>query len=140
MAYIISGSVPGSGFHNDNITSLLEDLTETIAARYQRPPGFASNRTRSLPGQSSANKALLANIEVHKAKLAALETSDWMLETFRKVTVNRHEWPPADKSEENPLSYSDIRERKRKSDLDFEQPSRLPRQRETFSSHVEEDD
>jgi len=62
-----------------------------------------------MPGQNATNQTMAATAAAHQEKLKALETSDWMLKTFRSVTANRREWPPADKSEKNPLSCLDIR-------------------------------
>jgi len=97
--FLIGAEILASGFRNNNIVSLLAVLTKTIAARYEAPP-IQFDMYLSMPGQNFTDQITAASAAAHQEKLKALETSDWILETFRKVTANRRAWPPADKSEE----------------------------------------
>ena len=67
--------------------------------------------------------------------LAALETSDWMLEVFREIIANPDDWPKDDKSVANELSYTTLPGRKRKSESQFCDSS--SRQRPRYSSALE---
>jgi hypothetical protein len=111
-AHIASGTVPWSGFHNDFIVSLLSVLTETVAARYEGAPTEQKQFLRR-PWQKSTEP----DDATRQAKLALLETSDFMLGTFREVTQDRDTWPADDKSVTNELLATPISGRKRKSDI-----------------------
>ena len=124
--YLLGGEVPKIGFRQPILQKLLEDLTTTLAVRYEgRPP---DGRRAEQDDEQRQLNILLTNR--YKRRLAAIQSSDWMLDMFTKAVANRNIWSQHDKSVENRLSYKASRGRKRKSD-NF---GSLPRQRQRFSS------
>jgi hypothetical protein len=127
MAYLMSGLVPKSGFRHPLLPALLKELTETCAVRYEeRPP----DETDNVDEEENQLNALLR--KKYEQRLAALGSSDWMLETFRKA-LDGGGWPENDESRPNRLAAREIRGRKRKP---ADEVSRVPQQRMRFASPV----
>jgi hypothetical protein len=82
---LISGAIPRSGFHNHKVTALLRALTLTVAARYEED---LSSENEDFE-QEATEDTLVKAAAKRQAKLAALETSDWMLRKLRESTANR---------------------------------------------------
>ncbi|KAF9479142.1 hypothetical protein BDN70DRAFT_984982 [Pholiota conissans] len=81
-------------FEHGPLLSLLEELTETCAARYEE---FLLPLN---PGKLSAWKAL--QIADHKERLERLATSEWIIDLFAEY-LKSPLWPKDDKAVENPL-------------------------------------
>jgi hypothetical protein len=131
-SYLISSEVLRSGFHNRKVASLLRVLTQTVAARYEEAP-TEDDGTSPTADLQQLNALLTARQKKH---LEALETSDWMLNTFRRATENGDAWPTDDGSVENQVLYARLPGRKRKSDFHSDQS----RQKLRFPSALEMED
>src|ERR1700722_1171102 len=122
---LVSGEIPKIGFRQPILQKLLEDLTTTLAVRYEgRPPDDGrAEQDDDNPEQRQFN-ILLKNR--YQRRLAVRIGCCICLPSV----ANRNMWPQHDKSVENRLSYKASRGRKRKSD-NF---GSLPRQRQRFLS------
>jgi hypothetical protein len=123
--YLIGGEVWKSGFRNRTMASLLQVLTRTVATRYEAAPtGRDEDQGLNfrLPGPESTHHTVMENVARYQARLAALETSDWMLQTFREATSNPDAWPTNDESVQNEMVFPPPPVLKRKSDIDSDRP------------------
>src|ERR1700722_4827181 len=103
-SYLVSGEIPKIGFRQPILQKLLEDLTTTLAVRYEgRPPDDRrAEQDDDNPEQHQLNILLKKR---YQRRLAAIQSSDWMLDMFTKAVANRNMWPQHDKIVENRLSY-----------------------------------
>ena len=141
--YLIGGEVLNSGFRHPILPTLLKDLTATCAVRYKDHPSdedLAEFHKMCLEQPQMLEVGFVRNSAVaqYERRMAALETSDWMLATLAKALANYNTWPLHDKSVANPLFRRVPRGRKRKSD-DGDIMPELPQQRMRFSLPIPED-
>jgi hypothetical protein len=110
---------------DQNIHTLLGELTTTMAFCYARQP-LEEERTEYLQTQEPKNlsnsllqgmaRQSFAGQYIHAEN--ALNSHEWMLDTFSKALTDRDKWFPHVLSKENPIIKETTRGRKRKSSLD----------------------
>jgi hypothetical protein len=115
-SYIITGSVLDARFNHPIAPSLLRQLLQTFAVRYQPLPSTNDDDTEESEEEDIRPRRR------YKRKEAKLSTSDWMLGKFNAALSDRESWPVADRSAENPLSQEPIPDRERKSQIDSLKP------------------
>jgi hypothetical protein len=122
--FMIARTIKKSGFHHPILPKLFQDLTEVYAVRYDEPPSDADiaefHRLRAEdPAMAKAMEHYGAKVPEYERKMAALGSSDWMLQRFTEALADVKLWPPGDKSQMNQLSYEPIPGRKRKAEHEF---------------------
>jgi hypothetical protein len=143
MAYLVAGVVPKSGFHHPILPMLLTELTGTCAVRYEkRPSDKELEAYRELQAQQSdmLRNPLVQNsaAAMYERKIAALQSSDWMMKTLNEALADISVWPSDDRAIPNPLYHPKPRGRKRKSD-DGDVMTDVPTQRMRFTAPIPED-
>jgi hypothetical protein len=116
--YILTNEIPmRSGFKNQTIRDLLEELNYTFAARYLKLQLDSHKHGRT---ESNKHKALRLQYEEEYPKLSS---SDWMVKLFKDAIANESAWPSDDASRKNANASQPIRERKRKTTSEVALPS-----------------
>jgi hypothetical protein len=140
--YLIGAQIVKSDFQHPILPSLLEEITSTCAVRYEkRPSDKELEAYHELQAQHSdlLQNPLVLNsaAAMYERKMAALESSDWMIKTLNEALADVSAWPSEDRAVPNPLYHHKPRGRKRKSD-DGDVMLDMPRQRMRFAAPIPE--
>jgi hypothetical protein len=121
--------------HRLYLDKLIDELTETFAVRYEKPPSaeqisqLQRLRDKGLTDDELGNSVVLN----HAKRVASLKSPDWLVDTFRHH-LNAGSWPPSDKARGQTIGTVSSKKRVREqSELELRIP-RAKSQRLSYSS------
>jgi hypothetical protein len=125
---LLSGKVPRSRFKNTAMQALLEKLTSAVAARYEEPPSEKQLAMMQMFQEKQLDPLKCDSYAAHyQLKMRNLESSDWMLKTFREALADRQAWPSDDRSENELVMRPPSHKRKPELSEEYLARKRLPR-------------
>lgn len=136
MNYLIATGIRRSNFKCPMLAKLLVALTKTCAVRYEETPSDEELEIDREQAEPSDMLRYLLAID-YKTRMAALDSSDWMIKVFTDALADRDAWPPRDKSAPNKVYKRDLPERKKKT---IDVMPQFPTQKQRFSTPTPEDD
>ena len=99
------------------LDALIEELTETFAVRYEKPPSAdqlqALERAQAANIDPSITSGLMAFN--YQKRLDDLAAPSWLVDTFRR-NLNADFWPSSDKCREQPIGTGSSKKRAREQD------------------------
>ena len=97
-----------------HLDALIDELTETFAVRYEKPPSaeqisqLQRLRDKGLTDDDLGNDSVVN----HTKRVASLKSPDWLVDTFRRH-LNAGSWPPSDKAQGQPVGSGSSKKRVR---------------------------
>jgi hypothetical protein len=99
------------------LDALVEELTETFAVRYEKPP--SADQLQALERAQAANidPSIMSGLMAfnYQKRLDDLAAPSWLVDTFRR-NLNAEFWPSSDKFREQPIGTGSSKKRAREQD------------------------
>ena len=112
------------------LDKLIEELTETFAVRYEKPP--TAEEISGLEEAQAANfpASIMAGLTAFKyqKRMASLKSPDWLVDTFRRH-LDADPWPLSDKARPQPIGTGTSKKRAREQGKLGERIPRMKSQR-----------
>lgn len=112
------------------LDKLIEELTETFAVRYEKPPSteqinqLQRLRNKGLTDEELGNDSVLN----YQKRMASLKSPDWLVDTFRRH-LDADPWPLSDKARPQPIGTGTSKKRAREQGKLGERIPRMKSQR-----------
>jgi hypothetical protein len=97
------------------LDALIEELTETFAVRYEKPPSAEQiNQLQRLRGKGITDEELGNDSVVlnYEKRMAFLKSPDWLVRTFARH-LGADPWPLSDKARRQPIGTGSSKKRTR---------------------------
>ena len=99
------------------LDALIEELTETFAVRYEKPPTADQLEALERAQAASIDPSIMSGLMAfnYQKRLDDLAAPSWLVDTFRR-NLNADFWPSSDKFREQPIGTGSSKKRVREQD------------------------
>ena len=99
------------------LDALIEELTETFAVRYEKPPTADQLEALERAQAASIDPSIMSGLMAfnYQKRLDDLAAPSWLVDTFRR-NLNADFWPSSDKFREQPIGTGSSKKRAREQD------------------------
>jgi hypothetical protein len=96
------------------LDALIEELTETFAIRYEKPPSTKDLQALEDARVSNVPESVISNLPAlsHRKRLDDLATASWLVDTFRHH-LDADPWSLSDKAQGQPIGIGSGKKRAR---------------------------